>query len=59
MYVGNIFLTNPYISANNNDNDTKLSGYDPWGLQRSSMLSREKRWGKEGGSVGWSRSDGK
>ena len=32
--------TNPYISAKNKDNDTKLSGYDPWGLPRSSMLSR-------------------
>ena len=32
--------TNPYILAKNKDNDTKLSGYDPWGLPRSSMLSR-------------------
>ena len=31
--------TNPYISAKNKDNDTKHSGYDPWGLRRSSMLS--------------------
>ena len=31
--------TNLYISAKNKDNDTKPSGYDPWGLSRSSMLS--------------------
>ena len=29
-----------YNSAKNKDNDTKLSEYDPWGLPRSSMLSR-------------------
>ena len=34
------FLKNAYISAKNKDNDTKLSGYDPWGLPRSSMTSR-------------------
>ena len=28
-----------YLSQNK-DNDTKFSGYDPWGLSRSSMLSR-------------------
>ena len=33
-------ITHPYISAKNKDNDTKLSGYDPWGLTRSSMSSR-------------------
>ena len=33
-------FTNPYISAKNKDNDTKPSGYDPWGLPRSPMLSR-------------------
>ena len=32
--------TNPYISAKNKDNDTKPSGYDPWGLPRSSRLSK-------------------
>ena len=43
LYLSDVFLkkkTNPYISAKNKDNDTKLSGYDPWGLPRSSMLSR-------------------
>ena len=25
-------ITNPYISAKKKDNDTKLSGYHPWGL---------------------------
>ena len=38
--VRDIFLKNPYISSKNKDNDTKLSGCDPWGLPRSSMLSR-------------------
>ena len=32
--------TNIYISAKNKDNDTKPSGYDPWGPPRSSMVSR-------------------
>ena len=32
--------TNLYISAKNKDNDTKPSGYDPWGPPRSSMVSR-------------------
>ena len=31
--------TNLYISAKNKDYDTKPSGYDPWGPQRSSMVS--------------------
>ena len=31
--------TNPYISAKNKDNDTKLSGYDPWGLPSTSRMS--------------------
>ena len=35
-----IYSRYPYISAKNKDNDTKLSGYDPWGLSRSSMSSR-------------------
>ena len=35
-----ILWTNLYISTKNKDNDTKLSGYDPWGLPRSSTLSR-------------------
>ena len=33
-------LLQSYISAKNKDNDMKLSGYDPWGLPRSSMLPR-------------------
>ena len=32
--------TNIYISAKNDDNDTKPSGYDPWGPPRSYMVSR-------------------
>ena len=43
LCVCNVFftmVTNPYILAKNKDNDTKLSGYDPWGLPRPSMLSR-------------------
>ena len=30
----------PYISAKNKDNDTKLSGYDPWGKPSTSKSSR-------------------
>ena len=33
-------LLQSYISAKNKDNDMKLSGYEPWGLPRSSMLPR-------------------
>ena len=33
-------VTHPYISAQNKDNDTKLSGCDHQGLPRSSMMSR-------------------
>ena len=33
-------LLQSYISAKNKDNEMKVSGYDPWGLPRSSMLSR-------------------
>ena len=45
MYVCLLWLfftktTNIYISTKNKDNDTKPSGYDPWGLPRSSMSSR-------------------
>ena len=32
-------VTHPYISAKNKDNDTKLSGYDPWGLPSTSIMS--------------------
>ena len=35
-----IMTSNPYISAKNQDNDTKPSGYDPLGLRRSSTRSR-------------------
>ena len=38
----NVFVTmvtHPYISATNKDNDTKLSGYDPWGLPSTSKTS--------------------
>ena len=31
--------TNTYISAKNKDNDTKLSGYDPWCLHSTSRMS--------------------
>ena len=43
MSVCNVFFTmvpQPYISAKIKENDTKVSGYDPWGLPRSSMSSR-------------------
>ena len=33
------FLCSAYISANNRDIDTKLSGYDPWGLSTTSRTS--------------------
>ena len=33
--IGNLFLL-AYISANNRDNDTKLSAYDPWGVPSTS-----------------------
>ena len=42
LSVWNIFLiiqywkTNPYISAKKKDIETKLSGYDPWGLHSTS-----------------------
>ena len=39
-YVFVNMVTHPCISAKNKDNDRKLSGYDPWGLTRSSMSSR-------------------
>ena len=39
-YVFVTEVTHPYISAKNKDTDTKLSGYDPWGLPLSSMMSR-------------------
>ena len=32
-------FSNAYISAKNEDNATKLSGYDPWGLQGTSIMS--------------------
>ena len=32
--------TNIYISAKNKDNDTKPSGYDPWGPPNPFMVSR-------------------
>ena len=35
------FVTNvtyPYNSAKNKDIDTKLSGYDPWGLSSTSSI---------------------
>ena len=31
-------LTYVYNSAKNKDNDTKLAGYDPWGLQDKSRI---------------------
>ena len=43
LSVCDVFLTkttNLCISTKNKDNDTKPSGYDPWGHPRSSMLSR-------------------
>ena len=33
-------VTHPYSSAKNKDIDTKLSGYDPWGLPSTSIRSR-------------------
>ena len=44
MSVSHVFFkitTNPYISAKNKDNDTKLSGYDPLGLPST---SNKKYW---------------
>ena len=32
-------FSNAYISAKNEDNALKLSGYDPWGLQGTSKMS--------------------
>ena len=32
-------VTNPYVSAKNKDNDTKLSGYGPWGLLSTYITS--------------------
>ena len=32
-------FSNAYISDKNEDNATKLSGYDPWGLQGTSRMS--------------------
>ena len=33
-------VLNAYILAKNEDNATKLSGYDPWGLDSTSRMSR-------------------
>ena len=33
-------VSNAYILAKNEDNATKLSGYDPWGLHSTSRMSR-------------------
>ena len=33
-------VTHPYISAKNIDNDTKLSGYDPWCLPSTSITPK-------------------
>ena len=38
-YVFVTMVTHPHISAKNKDNDTKLSGYDPWGVPSTSMTS--------------------
>ena len=43
LSVCDVFLTkttNLYISTKDRDNDTKSSGYDPWGPKRSSMMSK-------------------
>ena len=39
-YIVFTMVTHPYISAKNKDIDTKLSGYDPWGLPSTSTTSR-------------------
>ena len=33
-------FSNAYISADNEDNTSKLPGYDPWDLQTTSIMSR-------------------
>ena len=45
MSVCNVFVTMvtlliSYISAENKDNDTKFSGYDPWGLLSTSIAPK-------------------
>ena len=43
LFVHDVFVTmvtHPYISAKNQDNDTKFSGYDPWGLPSTSIRTR-------------------